>query len=196
MSILCSLTIYRSKPELGTHSSDGKMKPQRRNKFLWEGAVPRGNWPRSRGVRSPERKLLGMAATEGACGLQLSDKRNFLFLEQLSHWCIFLIRSSFLEQFLGYRVPADALVVFLREPCLLCTTCLWRTPRVLPLGDLASSGQAMISVHTERVLEVQPFIFRWSKSSRDPQWALGHPKARGPAFWRLWLLLPRVTKLV
>lgn len=72
----------------------------------------------------------------------------------------------------------------LREPCLLYTTCLWWTPHVLPFGDLASSGQ-VISVHTERVLEVQPFTFRWSKSSREvPQWALGHPKARDPTTWR------------
>lgn len=67
-----------------------------------------------------------------------------------------------------------------------------------PFGDLASCAQAMISVHRERVLEVQLFIFRWSKSSReDPHWALGHPKARDPppSGERLWLLLPRVTQL-
>lgn len=98
-------------------------------------------------------------------------------------WGIFLTRSSFLKQVLGVQSPPRHPGHILREPSLLYVTCLlWIygvTPHIPSFEDFASFGQAMSSVHIGRVLEVQPFILRWSKISReDPQWALGLLNAR------------------
>lgn len=72
----------------------------------------------------------------------------------------------------------------LREPSFLNAAHLWQTLGVTPdsshtsFGDLTSSTQAVSSVHTGRVLEVQPFV----PGGREVPGRIhtGSPEARDP----------------